>query len=164
MSRRPPAAAVPEAGGTAPEPAAVAPEVGGTAVEGGSAAAAAALTLVVVGALVTGVQPATDGRLRLALVEATETVNGWMISVNTLLFEAASGGNRSISAQVKCQDTECLWFRWESMVLLGVICQNGPKRNHKIQMHSEFFEIPSMALLVAYADMGVWQSIYHPSS
>ena len=86
MSRRPPAAA-PVA--VAPDPAAVAPEVGGTAVEGGSAAEAAVLAVVVVGAPVTGVQPVTAARVGSAFLRASADVKGWMISVNTLLLEAA---------------------------------------------------------------------------
>lgn len=95
MSRRPPAAA--------PEPAAVAPVVGGTAVAGGSAAEAADLAVVVVGAPCTGVQPATAGRLGLALLFATNAVNGWIISVKTLLLEAARTGRSTQSARCNCR-------------------------------------------------------------
>jgi hypothetical protein len=84
FSLRPPAAAV-----VAPEPAAVLPLTGGTAFVGGSAAVALAAAEEVVGAFVTTWQPCTVGRLDAAFVAATLRLNGWMMSVNTVLLEAA---------------------------------------------------------------------------
>lgn len=97
MSLRPPAAAAP-AGGVAPEPAAVLPDTGGTAAVGGSAAAALTAVVLVDGAPTTGLQLGTVGRLGSALVAASFWVKGAMISVKTVLLDAAKKGTECTSA------------------------------------------------------------------
>ena len=97
MSLRPPAAAAP-AGGVAPEPAAVLPDTGGTAAVGGSAAAALAAVVLVDGAPTTGLQLGTVGRLGSALVAASFWVKGAMMSVKTVLLDAAKKGTECTSA------------------------------------------------------------------